>query len=125
MCIFLGWLNTYEKYFFFSTKFILNTIINILNENTKYKFIWAEMSFLSLWWDQATIDQKNLLKKLINNRQFEIVTGGWVNKENDFVKTTSNLINFFQVMNDEANTHYFAMIGQLIEGHQFIENKFG
>jgi len=102
----LGWLNTYEQYFFHATKHILDTMINILDQNSKYKFIWAEMSFLSLWWDQAKFNQREKLKKFIHNRQFEIVTGGWV-------------------MNDEANTHYFAMLDQLIEGHQFIENKFG
>jgi alpha-mannosidase II len=39
------------------------------------------MSFLSLWWDQATETQRTLLKKLISNQQFEIVTGGWVSEE--------------------------------------------
>ena len=28
-------------------------------------------------------------------------------------------------MNDEANTHYYGMLDQLIEGHQFIENRLG
>lgn len=28
-------------------------------------------------------------------------------------------------MNDEANTHYYAMLDQLIEGHQFIETQLG
>ncbi|CAF2687357.1 unnamed protein product [Rotaria sp. Silwood2] len=85
---------------------ILDAMITVLNENPKYKFVWAEMSFLSLWWNQATNDKRQLLKKFLNNKQFEIVTGGWV-------------------MNDEANTHYFAMLDQLIEGHQFIDNTFG
>jgi len=56
-------------------------MIKILNQNKKYKFIWAEMSFLSLWWDQAKHDQRELLKKFINNKQFEIVTGGWVSEK--------------------------------------------
>jgi len=67
-------------------------VITILDTNKKYKFIWAEMSFLSLWWDQASLDQRQLLKKLINNKQLEIVTGGWVNKQKNF---KNNLINFF------------------------------
>ncbi|CAF3772610.1 unnamed protein product [Rotaria sp. Silwood1] len=101
-----GWLHTFEGYFQHATKNIIDNVITMLDKNNKYKFVWAEISFLSLWWDQASSDQRQLFKKFINNKQLEIVTGGWV-------------------MNDEANTHYFAMIDQLIEGHQFIENNLG
>ena len=39
------------------------------------------MSFLSLWWDQASSAQRQLFKKLVDNKQLEIVTGGWVNSK--------------------------------------------
>ena len=51
-----------------------------------------------MWWKIASLDRKVKMKALVDNGQLEMVTAGWV-------------------MTDEANTHYFAMIDQMIEGN--------
>ncbi|CAF5147351.1 unnamed protein product, partial [Rotaria socialis] len=37
-----GWIHTFEEYFTQATKHIINTVIAILDTNSKYKFVWAE-----------------------------------------------------------------------------------
>jgi alpha-mannosidase II len=98
-----GWLMTFEEYFHQRTKGILDTIVNSLSEKPTRKFIWAEMSYLSLWWKQASEEMKTKMRKLIvETKQLEIVTGGWV-------------------MTDEANSHYYAMIEEMVEGHEWLQ----
>ncbi|XP_051807861.1 alpha-mannosidase 2x isoform X2 [Acanthochromis polyacanthus] len=101
-----GWIKTFDKYFTDQTQHILNNMVVKLAEDPRRKFIWSEISFFSKWWETADIHKQEAMRKLILGGQLEMVTGGWV-------------------MTDEANAHYFAMIDQLIEGHQWLERNLG
>uniref|UniRef100_A0AAQ4Q0K8 Alpha-mannosidase n=1 Tax=Gasterosteus aculeatus aculeatus TaxID=481459 RepID=A0AAQ4Q0K8_GASAC len=101
-----GWIKTFDKYFTDQTQHILNNMVVKLAEDPRRKFIWCEISFFSKWWETADVRKQEAVRKLVLGGQLEIVTGGWV-------------------MTDEANAHYFAMIDQLIEGHQWLERNLG
>ncbi|XP_019388008.1 PREDICTED: alpha-mannosidase 2 [Crocodylus porosus] len=101
-----GWLKTFDDYFRDQTQHILNNMIIKLQEDKRRKFMWSEISYFSKWWDGIDSQKKDAVKRLIEGGQFEIVTGGWV-------------------MPDEASPHYFALIDQLIEGHQWLEKNLG
>lgn len=95
-------------------------MVEALSADSRRKFIWAEISFLDLWWSECGEERRQKFRRymscdchvhmmyikmchprLVEGGQLEIVTGGWV-------------------MNDEANTHYFAMTNQMIEGHTWL-----
>ena len=101
-----GWIKTLQAYFDDQAKHILDTIVDYLSEEPFRTFIWAEMSYLQLWWDQATADQQQALRRLALAGQFEVVTGGWV-------------------MTDEASAHVFGMVDQLIEGQLWLNRTLG
>ena len=46
------------------------------------------------------------MKRVLESGRFEIATGAWV-------------------MTDEANSHYFATISQMMEGHEWLQNHLG
>ncbi|XP_056633702.1 alpha-mannosidase 2 [Diorhabda sublineata] len=99
-----GWIKTFEDYYATQTKHILDNMLVKLPEDSRRKFIWAEVSFFSLWWDELKEDDRYQVERLIRNNQLEIVTGGWV-------------------MNDEANSHWQSILNQLTDGHQWLKKN--
>uniref|UniRef100_A0A0N5C217 Alpha-mannosidase n=1 Tax=Strongyloides papillosus TaxID=174720 RepID=A0A0N5C217_STREA len=100
-----GWLETFEGYFDNKVDYILSSLSNFIVNNDDMRFIYAEMSFLERYWSRKNSTEREKIKKLVKDGSIEIVTGGWV-------------------MTDEANSHYFAQIMELFEGHEFLKNQF-
>ncbi|XP_047336155.1 alpha-mannosidase 2 [Impatiens glandulifera] len=101
-----GWKFTVEEYYERQSRHILDTIVEILSKDSRRKFIWEEMSYLERWWRDASQGKRDSFIKLVTDGQLEIVGGGWV-------------------MNDEANSHFFAIIEQMTEGNTWLNETVG
>lgn len=101
-----GWKLTVEEYYERQSRRILDTIVETLSKDPRRKFIWEEMSYLERWWRDASESKRESFANLVKNGQIEIVGGGWV-------------------MNDEANSHYFAIIEQIAEGNMWLNDTIG
>ncbi|KAM4532721.1 alpha-mannosidase 2 [Fundulus diaphanus] len=101
-----GWLKTFEGYYEDQTRHILDNMLVKLGEDSRRKMIWAEISYFSRWWSDIDDQKRALVRRLVEAGQLELVTGGWV-------------------MADEANSHYFALVDQLMEGHQWLQTHLG
>uniref|UniRef100_A0A0N4Z6W4 Alpha-mannosidase n=1 Tax=Parastrongyloides trichosuri TaxID=131310 RepID=A0A0N4Z6W4_PARTI len=98
-----GWLETYEEYSY-QTNRILKNANTYLPKFDKMKFIYAEMGFFEIFWNSITEEDRQKTRDLLKSDKYEIVTGGWV-------------------QNDEANSFFYGILMQLIEGHEFLQNQ--
>jgi alpha-mannosidase II len=103
LLIFLGWIKTFEKYYEEQTKHILDNMLLALSADPKVKFIWAEISYFNLWWNELIDEDKKRLQKIVDSKQLEFVTGGWV-------------------MPDESSSHFYSILLQITEGHQWLHH---
>ncbi|XP_059140338.1 alpha-mannosidase 2x-like [Physella acuta] len=101
-----GWLKSVNEYYSDQTRNILNNMVNKLTQYPNMTFIWTEIVFFSMWWNELDDSVKVHVKRLIRRGQLEMTLGGWV-------------------MPDEASTHYVAVIDQLVEGHQWLWENLG
>ncbi|XP_045146219.1 lysosomal alpha-mannosidase-like [Echinops telfairi] len=110
----VGWLKTMEQYFCEDPSVsspncvvnILNSVVKALLANPTRRFIYVEMAFFSRWWQIQTKSTQKTVQELVRQGRLEFANGGWV-------------------MNDEATTHYGAIVDQMTLGLNFLENTFG
>lgn len=65
LCLDLGWLKTFDDYFREKTQYILNNMVIKLKEDSRRKFMWSEISYLSKWWDTIDIQKKDAVKRFV------------------------------------------------------------
>nr|XP_058918757.1 lysosomal alpha-mannosidase isoform X1 [Kogia breviceps] len=110
----VGWLKTVDQYFYgiqndvqhAGVQYILDSVISSLLAEPTRRFIYVEIAFFSRWWRQQTNTTQEIVRNLVRQGRLEFANGGWV-------------------MNDEAATHYGAIIDQMTLGLRFLEDTFG
>ncbi|XP_052766957.1 alpha-mannosidase 2-like isoform X2 [Mya arenaria] len=101
-----GWLQTLDEYYMFSVRNILDGMVRKLVFYPELTFIWAEIVFFSMWWNEQNKEIKQNVRDLVKQGRLEFVSGGWV-------------------MPDEASTSYTSVIDQQTEGHQWLLDNVG
>ena len=110
----VGWLKTVDEYYYGANnsiqhagvQYILDSVIPQLIADSKKRFIYVEIAFFERWWKEQNDKMRNKVKKLVQEKQLEFINAGWC-------------------MNDEAATHYNAIIDQMTYGLNFVQETFG
>lgn len=101
-----GWVETFDQYYYGYVETIINSVVKSLLENPRRRFIFVETSFFMRWWRDQNEYMRSRFRKLVTNGQMEFISGGWS-------------------MNDEAVSHYSAVIDQMTLGHKSLYRLFG
>lgn len=108
---------------------ILRNVLASLQENAQRRFVWAEISFFELFWRNLDEASREEMRRLVAQRRFVFVEGGWVQHGNVgcvallgfFAHTQTNA----HAHTDEANPSVDAIVDQVTEGHEFLRRTFG
>ena len=87
-------------------KKVYNNLIIITLYVIIFRFVSSEMAFFSRWWKDQNVSMQQKVRQLVHQGRLQFVGGGWT-------------------QNDEAVTHYSAILDNLSLGMKFIADNFG
>ena len=102
----IGWIVTVDEYYTQKVQYILDTVLEELQENPHRRFMFVEQAFFQRWWHELSATKRELVRKLVDRKQLDLtVNGGWC-------------------MHDEATPHFMAMVMQTYFGNHFPKTEF-
>ncbi|KAK7789692.1 hypothetical protein R5R35_011513 [Gryllus longicercus] len=85
---------------------ILSSVVEALLRNANRRFVFANTAFFWKWWSLQNAASRKQMRKLVQQGRLEFIGGGWST-------------------NDEAVTHYQAIIDQMTWGLRLLNDTFG
>ncbi|XP_077497608.1 lysosomal alpha-mannosidase-like [Amblyomma americanum] len=101
-----GWIQTVDTLYEAYVESIYNTSTRALGMNPTWRYVSAENVFFARWWRNQSARVQERVRAAVGSGQLQFVGGGWV-------------------QNDEAVTHYTAIIDQMTLGLRFLNDTFG
>ncbi|XP_077547808.1 lysosomal alpha-mannosidase-like [Haemaphysalis longicornis] len=101
-----GWLEPLDSIYKNYVQLIYDSTTKALLDNPSRRYVSAENVFFSRWWMKQNMTTRMKVLDLVHSGQLQFVGGGWT-------------------QNDEAVTHYTAIIDQMTLGLRFLNDTFG
>ncbi|XP_064486653.1 lysosomal alpha-mannosidase-like isoform X2 [Ornithodoros turicata] len=101
-----GWLETVDAIYDSAVSHIYSTTTRAMLHYPSRRYVSAENVFFSRWWNNQSYEVQGQVRELIETGRLQFVGGGWT-------------------QNDEATTHYTAIIDQVTLGLRFLNDTFG
>lgn len=57
--------------------YFLDSVVSELAANPSRKFIYAEMGYFWMWWNEQNEDKKALVRSLVDQGRLEFIMGSW------------------------------------------------
>ncbi|CAN8006665.1 unnamed protein product, partial [Ixodes pacificus] len=102
-----GWVEPVDTMYDTAVQHIYSSVVDSLSRYPERRYVSAENVYFSRWlMENQNVGNLTAVQRLVDSGKLEFVGGGWT-------------------QNDEATTHYTAIVDQMTMGLRFLNNTFG